>query len=205
MPTWGRHKSSIVGSPLEQAIKRFSTAFAAPTTFDALDKCKSPGALPLMAESMTRHLRRLYDDLKGRDEDLSREKFEAFLSKRQKDPTPPSWIFSHNASHFTFQQFQHYWWHDYSAAKRPIHLEDKDLDKPISNYFINSSHNTYIEDGNQLTGEPKALQYAKVSCFCFWFGLVLDMYALLLSMSMTTRQLADKRLCTGLDQRLPVC
>lgn len=169
MPTWGRHKSSIIGSPLENAIKTFSTAFAAPSTPDALDKCRSPGALPLMSESVTKHMRRLYDELKGRDEQLSREKFETFLKKTQKDHKFPSWSFSTKASHFTFQDFQHFWWYDYSAAKRPLHMEDKDLDKPISNYFISSSHNTYIEDGNQLTGEPKALQYAKVlesGCRC---------------------------------------
>lgn len=169
MPTWGRHKSSIIGSPLEHAIKTFSTAFAAPSTSDALEKCKSPGALPVMAESVSRHLLRIYNDLKGRDAELSREKFEAFIQRDQRDSKLPAWTFSPKASQFTFQDFQSYWWRDYSSAKRPIHVEDKDLDKPISNYFISSSHNTYIGDGNQLTGEAKALQYAKVlesGCRC---------------------------------------
>lgn len=169
MPTWGRHKSSIIGSPLESAIKTFSTAFAAPSSSDALDKCRSPGALPLLSESVTKHMQRLYDELKGRDETLSRDQFETFLKRTQKDRQLPSWTFSTKASHFTFQDFQHFWWFEHSAAKRALHVEDKDLDKPISNYFISSSHNTYIEDGNQLTGEPKALQYAKVlrsGCRC---------------------------------------
>lgn len=161
MPTWGRHKSSIIGSPLEHAVKTF-TAFASPVPGNPLDKHMSPGPIPLMAESVTKHLQRLYNDLKGRDNELSRPKLEAFLHKVQKDPALSYWSFSPKFDHFTFQEFQRFWWYDYSAAKKPIHPEDKDLDKPISNYFISSSHNTYIEDGNQLTGEPKALQYAKV-------------------------------------------
>lgn len=92
---------------------------------------------------------------------LSRAGLEAFLRDVQKDPKPPSCAFSH-AEGFTFEEFIQLWWNEYSPAKKPIFPEDKDLDKPISNYFISSSHNTYIEDGNQITGEAKALQYKKV-------------------------------------------
>lgn len=127
-----------------------------------LDKCISPAGLHPNAASVTGHLRRLYDELKGAEELLSRAKFEGFLLDTQQDQKKPSWAFSSSEA-FTFEQFEQLWWDEYSAAKRPIHPEDKDLDKPISNYFISSSHNTYIEDGNQITGEAKALQYKKVS------------------------------------------
>lgn len=69
---------------------------------------------------------------------------------------------------YTLGDFVYIWLHDYSAALRPI-AGKKDLSKPITNYFISSSHNTYIGLGNQLSGEVSADAYREVlegDCRC---------------------------------------
>lgn len=195
MPTFGKHRGSVAGSPLHNTLTRFATAHGLRRAY-TLDKCVSPAGLQPVAPAVTAHLRRVFDGLLAEDarrrgagdqqqqkqvvkeeeeektrggpgackskEMLSRAGLEEFLRNVQRDPKKPSWSFS-TAEGFSFEDFVQFWWAEYSAAKRPIYPEDKDLDKPISNYFISSSHNTYIEDGNQITGEAKALQYKKVS------------------------------------------
>ncbi|KKY29727.1 putative phospholipase c [Diaporthe ampelina] len=51
---------------------------------------------------------------------------------------------------FSFPEFCDFWYEHASHAKKPIDLDKADFDKPISNYYINSSHNTYIGDGDQV-------------------------------------------------------
>lgn len=132
----------------------------------AVDSPLSPPGMPHITRSVLDHLRRLYDALKGRDPQLSRQGFEDFLRDFQRDGKKPSWVFSASEKRtaFSFDDFVYFWKTEHSAAKKPTHPEDKDLDKPISNYFISSSHNTYIEDGNQFSGPADELQYKKVSC-----------------------------------------
>lgn len=186
MPTFGIHRGTVAGSPLHNTLARFATAHGLRRSY-TLDKCMSPAGLQPVAPGLTAHLRRVYEGLLLEDsrrkatqqqqeqqeqeqqdekgdkrKKLSRAGLEEFLRSVQKDAKIASWSLS-NAEGFTFEEFVQLWWGEYSAAKKPIYPEDKDLDKPLSNYFISSSHNTYIEDGNQITGEAKALQYKKVS------------------------------------------
>lgn len=161
MPTFNKHKNSISQSPLHHTLSTFATAVV--RTTQALDKCLSPDGLQPAAPGIERHLRQAYDSLRGPGEDaLSRTRFEEFIRDIQGETREPPWVFSTQDS-FSFDRFCGTWWRHYSCAKKPIHLDDKDLEKPISNYFINSSHNTYIWDGNQLTGVAKARQYKKAS------------------------------------------
>ncbi|CAN8104514.1 unnamed protein product [Discula destructiva] len=168
MPTFGRHKNSIVGSPLQGMFTTFAHVHGVRRN-RTMDSTQSPAGMHPVTGSAIAQLQRLYDDLKGRDQELSREKFEAFIKDVQRDDRKPSWEFSTNCTSFTFEQFVSSWWNEYSVAKRSIQPDDKDLDMPISSYFISSSHNTYIGDGNQFSGEADEEQYKKVlesGCRC---------------------------------------
>lgn len=165
MPTFGKQRTRIVGSPLQSVFTFVPIpGLRRGHTLD-LTKYQSPAGLHPIAPSVKGHLRRIYNGLKGPGEKkLSRERFEDFIQRTQGDQKKPTWEFSTACTSFTFEEFEECWWKEYSAAKKPIYPEDKDLDMPISNYFISSSHNTYIEDGNQFSGSAKADQYRKVSC-----------------------------------------
>lgn len=150
-PTQGRHIRSPFKFPGPQAINRSDTFASA----------ASPAGLPLQVPSIDRHLRRLYAELKGPGEEtLSAEKLQAFIRDVQKEEPKP--LFDDT---YSYQKFQEYWWNYHSRSKRPMKRE-KDIDHPFSQYFINSSHNTYIAEGDQFLGENKDVQYRKVSvCF----------------------------------------
>ena len=126
---------------------------------DTFASVASPAGLPIPIPSITHHLHKLYEDLKGPDEELlSAEKLEKFIRDVQKDtPKPPF------RDTYTYEEFHELWWRNYSRSKRPLLKRDKDLNKPLSQYFINSSHNTYIAEGDQFLGENNDGQYKKVS------------------------------------------
>lgn len=60
---------------------------------------------------------------------------------------------------YDFQDFMAFMASPVSNAQGP--LEGNDLGYPITNYFINSSHNTYLT-GNQLYGESSTDAYKDV-------------------------------------------
>ncbi|KID89878.1 1-phosphatidylinositol-4,5-bisphosphate phosphodiesterase 1 [Metarhizium guizhouense ARSEF 977] len=105
----------------------------------------------------------LYDGLKRNDKFLSREKLHVFLRDVQREP----FIKNLDKEQYTAGEFRHVLVEGYgvNAIGPP---PEKDLSKPLTNYFINSSHNTYL-DGNQLSSTSTPEAYRNVllrGCRC---------------------------------------
>ncbi|KAJ4410270.1 hypothetical protein N0V82_009290 [Gnomoniopsis sp. IMI 355080] len=119
--------------------------------------------LPLLSQSTHGQLEKIFAMLRGRVGDyIMRDRLEEFLIETQGGLVRPL-----DKEIYTLGDFVYIWLHDYSKALRPA--GEKDLSKPISNYFISSSHNTYIGLGNQLNGEVSAEAYRTVlseNCRC---------------------------------------
>lgn len=125
-----------------------------------IDSAGQPGLEP----SIRQALKRVYDRLKGSDEALSAEDLLFFMKEEQRETLKPSLKETPPGKTYSFPDFCDLWYEHASHSKRPIDLGKADFDKPISNYYINSSHNTYIGDGDQVSGAITAEQYRKVSC-----------------------------------------
>ena len=111
-------------------------------------------------ESVKRHIQGVYDDLRGKNRKLSRDKLVTFFKETQGMVALEPLEFED----YTFQEFLYVWIHCEDAwhAARKLRVDENDTSKPISNYFISSSHNTYLE-GNQLSSRSSAEAYTAVS------------------------------------------
>ncbi|KAM7187125.1 PLC-like phosphodiesterase, TIM beta/alpha-barrel-containing domain containing protein [Naviculisporaceae sp. PSN 640] len=120
----------------------------------------------LCSDTTREQIKRVYDTLSGGDGTLSRERFLAFLQGMQGIAAPDPLL----QERYTVQEFHYIWSKNEMAwrAVRKLRANENDLAHPISNYFINSSHNTYLE-GNQLSSKSSAEAYRKVlmnGCRC---------------------------------------
>ena len=122
---------------------------------DAVSKIHAPS--PYLSSKIQEHLRRVFDRIRGGDAAVSREKLSHFLFNTQGVDVelPPK-------EEYKFEEFLECIWYvdGFTALKEVPHVE-KDLSKPISNYFISSSHNTYLS-GNQLSSRSTTDAYKNV-------------------------------------------
>ncbi|GAP89907.1 putative phosphatidylinositol-specific phospholipase C [Rosellinia necatrix] len=121
-----------------------------------------------LSATIQRSLRKLFTDLCRGELTLSRERLQGFLEVEQGEPLEKiSTALTEEA--YRFEQFLEVWWLRFGLdIEKPASIVDKDLSKPISNYFIDSSHNTYLP-GGQWSGKATVETYKRVllqGCRC---------------------------------------
>ena len=149
-----------------RALKRAIdlASFIAPTAIHLHGDDTTADKEVYLSAPIHKHFKRLYDSLRRGESSLSRENFQNFLEKRQGETAPKL-----TEEKYKFQKFLEVWWLHFGLdAELPVNPREKDLSKPISNYFISSSHNTYLW-GSQVTGRSSAEAYRRVlqrNCRC---------------------------------------
>ncbi|RFU72025.1 phospholipase c, partial [Trichoderma arundinaceum] len=108
-----------------------------------------------MTPEMVAILEDVYNGLRKDEPELSKEAFLEFVMEIQGEAT----VHLENEK-YTLGEFLYVLAHDdrWHAVRKP---SEKDYSKPITNYFINSSHNTYIS-GNQLASKTSPEAYMNV-------------------------------------------
>ncbi|CAM1502265.1 Fc.00g042490.m01.CDS01 [Cosmosporella sp. VM-42] len=132
------------------------------------DECSSEASPPLavpeihISTEMHEALERVYHDLRGKEARLSKDIFAKFLKNTQGEE-----LVDLEKDEYSLGEFLYTWVSFYSwDAIGPV--PEKDLSKPLTNYFINSSHNTYLV-GNQLASKSSPEAYRTVllgGCRC---------------------------------------
>ncbi|KAK6642093.1 hypothetical protein RUM44_013816 [Polyplax serrata] len=130
---------------------------------------------------------------------LTAEKFVDFLNKTQRDPRLNEILYPYANPARAKDLIQQYETNKYNAQKGQLSLDgflrylmsddnpimasssfdlSDDMDQPLSHYFINSSHNTYLT-GHQITGKSSVEIYRQcllAGCRCveldFWNGRI---------------------------------
>lgn len=113
---------------------------------------------PYLAQDIQDHLTRVFDLLRGSNHTLSREKLKDFFATTQQQNVELP-----EKEEYKFEEFLEIVWHNKGFQALGVKpMLEQDLTKPISNYFISSSHNTYLL-GNQLSSKSSTEAYKNVS------------------------------------------
>jgi phosphatidylinositol phospholipase C delta len=109
-----------------------------------------------LSHAIQGHLERVYKKLCGENSTLPKQDLLSWLENTQYQKIELQ------KDSYLFQEFmEEVYFNNGFQITKPIPPE-KDLTKPISNYFISSSHNTYLT-GNQLSSRSTTDAYKNVS------------------------------------------
>lgn len=121
----------------------------------------SEARMPFISAGVRECLRDIYNDACKGSAILSANNYDKFLSTTQKETRLS--LYEYRSS-YTFEEFLETMYKNkyLSVLKKE---PQRDLSHPISNYFISSSHNTYLS-GNQLISKSSTDAYKNASQFC---------------------------------------
>ncbi|KAI9649173.1 hypothetical protein NHQ30_001740 [Ciborinia camelliae] len=104
-----------------------------------------------LSHKFQEYLQNVFDELRGPESCLRRDQFESWLADVQ------GHTIKLNKDLYKFEEFLEsvYYSHSLEVMKR---IPELDHSKPITNYYISSSHNTYLQ-GNQLSSRSSTEAY----------------------------------------------
>ena len=109
-----------------------------------------------LSPTFAKYLKAIYDEVGKKYKLTTKEGLARWLVEEQQAPETNAELLKDGS----FSHFANYFSSEASNAMKPAPPED--LNYPLSNYFISSSHNTYLT-GNQLSSESSVEAYKNAS------------------------------------------